>query len=80
MLGYWRADLALDLGTANTLVAVAGEGLVLNEPSVVAVEKGTRRVLSGGRAVGHLARQMLGRTPEGIQVVRPLSGGVIADF
>ncbi len=77
---YLSSDLAVDLGTANTLVSVAGEGLVLDEPSVVAVEQRTGRVLSGGCAVGHLAKQMLGRTPEAISVVRPLSDGVIADF
>ena len=80
LLGFWRTDLAIDLGTANTLISVAGEGLVLNEPSVVAVQKDSHRVLSGGCAVGYLARQMLGRTPDGIHVVRPLRDGVIADF
>src|ERR1041384_6158122 len=84
MLGRFRSmlgsDLAIDLGTANTLVSVAGEGLVLNEPSIVAVEEGSKRILSGGCAVGHLAKQMLGRTPQSISVVRPLSNGVIADF
>ena len=84
MLHRFRAllgsDLAIDLGTANTLISVVGEGLVLNEPSVVAVEEGTHRILSGGCAVGHLARQMLGRTPQSISVVRPLSEGVITDF
>src|SRR6185295_19848756 len=84
MLQRFRAllgsDLAIDLGTANTLVSVVGEGLVLNEPSVVAVEEGTRRILSGGCAVGHLARQLLGRAPQSISVVRPLSEGVITDF
>ncbi len=79
-LGLLGADLAIDLGTANTLVSVVGEGLVVNEPSVVAVEEGTRRVLSGGSAVGHLARQMQGRTPQSIAVVRPLASGVITDF
>src|SRR5262245_30323267 len=74
------SDLAIDLGTANTLICVAGEGLVLNEPSVVAVEEGTSRILSGGCAVGHLARQLLGRTPQSISVVRPLRAGVITDF
>jgi rod shape-determining protein MreB len=59
---------------------VVGEGLVLNEPSVVAVEQATGRVLSGGCAVGHLAKQMQGRTPESIAVVRPLRDGVITDF
>ena len=66
LLNYFRCDLAVDLGTANTLVSLAGEGLVLNEPSVVAVEQGTGRILSGGCAVGHLAKQMQGRTPESI--------------
>ena len=80
LFGLLGADLAIDLGTANTLVSVAGEGLVLNEPSVVAVEQGTHRVLAGGCAVGHLARQMLGRTPGSISVVRPLREGVITDF
>lgn len=80
LLGLLPSDLAIDLGTANTLVSVAGEGLVLNEPSIVAVEEGTRRILSGGCAVGHLAKQMQGRTPQSIAVVRPLAAGVIADF
>src|SRR5882724_6387509 len=80
LLRLLGSDLAIDLGTANTLISVVGEGLVLNEPSVVAVEEGTRRILSGGCAVGHLARQMLGRTPQSVSVVRPLSQGVIADF
>jgi rod shape-determining protein MreB and related proteins len=80
LFGLLGSDLAIDLGTANTLISVAGEGLVLNEPSVVAVEEGTNRILSGGCAVGHLARQMLGRTPQSISVVRPLSAGVITDF
>jgi len=77
---YLSSDLAVDLGTANTLIGVAGEGLVLNEPSVVAVGQRTGRILSGGCAVGHLAKQMLGRTPQSISVVRPLAHGVIADF
>lgn len=77
---YFRYDLAVDLGTANTLVSVVGEGLVLDEPSVVAVGKSGGRILSGGCAVGHLARQMEGRTPESIAVVRPLRHGVINDF
>lgn len=74
------ADLAIDLGTANTLIGVAGEGLVINEPSIVAVEQATGRILSGGCAVGQLARQMLGRTPDSVSVVRPLRDGVITDF
>lgn len=80
IFGLLGPDLAIDLGTANTLVSVAGEGLVLNEPSIVAVDEGTYRVLSGGCAVGHLAKQMQGRTPQSISVIRPLSAGVIADF
>ena len=80
LLGLLGSDLAIDLGTANTLVSVVGEGLVLNEPSIVAVEEGTNRILSGGCAVGHLAQQMQGRTPQSISVVRPMTGGVIADF
>ncbi len=73
-------DLAIDLGTANTLVAIQGRGIVLDEPSVVALEKGTRKVLGRGTAVGKLARQMIGRTPDSITAVRPLRDGVITDF
>ncbi|HET7322438.1 MAG TPA: rod shape-determining protein, partial [Longimicrobiaceae bacterium] len=69
------ADIAIDLGTANTLIQVKGEGVVLNEPSVVAVERGTGRV----RAIGLEAKRMLGRTPEAIAAVRPMRDGVIAD-
>ncbi len=65
----------MDLGTANTLVCVRGEGVVLSEPSVVAVERGTKRIMS----VGLEAKRMLGRTPDGIEAVRPLKDGVIAD-
>ena len=68
-------DIAVDLGTANTLVYVKGEGIVLNEPSVVAVDRGTRRIMG----IGLEAKRMLGRTPEGIEAVRPLKDGVIAD-
>ncbi len=80
LLNHFRCDLAVDLGTANTVVCLAGEGVVLNEPSVVAVQKGAKKILSGGCAVGHLAKQMEGRTPERLSVVRPLRDGVIADF
>jgi len=73
-------DLAIDLGTANTLVAIQGDGVVLDEPSVVALQKGTRRVLGKGTAVGKLAKQMLGRTPDSITAIRPLQDGVITDF
>ncbi len=73
-------DVGIDLGTANTLVAVQGEGVILDEPSVVALEKGTRKVLGRGTAVGKLARQMLGRTPDSITACRPMKDGVITDF
>src|SRR4029077_4225817 len=73
-------DLAIDLGTANTLVSIQGRGVVLDEPSVVALQKGTRRLLGKGTAVGKLAKQMLGRTPDSITAVRPLQDGVITDF
>jgi rod shape-determining protein MreB len=80
LLGFFSADLAIDLGTANTLISVPGEEVVLDEPSVVAVGERSQRVLSGGCAVGHLARQMSGRTPDSISVVRPIRDGVITDF
>lgn len=73
-------DLAVDLGTANTLIAVQGEGIALDEPSVVALRHGTRQILGRGTAVGRLARQMLGRTPEGVSAIRPVRSGVVADF
>ena len=78
LLGMFSSDMAIDLGTANTLVYVKGRGIVLNEPSVVAIktEKGRDRVL----AVGNEAKLMLGRTPNGITAIRPLRDGVIADF
>ena len=78
LTGWLSADMAIDLGTANTLVYVKGRGIVLNEPSVVALqeEKGRKAVL----AVGNEAKQMLGRTPGSIQAIRPLCDGVIADF
>ena len=78
LLGILSADMAIDLGTANTLVYVKGRGIVLNEPSVVAIttHKGRRQVL----AVGDEAKMMLGRTPGNIEAIRPLRDGVIADF
>jgi rod shape-determining protein MreB len=79
MFGWFSKDLAIDLGTANTLIYVKGEGIVCNEPSVVAVRqdaRGGRRIL----AVGAEAKKMLGRTPGSIVVIRPLKDGVIADF
>jgi rod shape-determining protein MreB len=69
-------DIGIDLGTANTLVYVKGQGIVLNEPSVVAIEKSTGKVL----AIGSAAKEMMGRTPGGIDAIRPLRDGVIADF
>jgi rod shape-determining protein MreB len=70
------SEIAVDLGTSNTLIYVRGEGIVLNEPSVVAVEKGSGKV----KGIGLEAKRMLGRTPDGIIAVRPLKDGVIADF
>lgn len=74
--GRFRVDLAMDLGTANTLIYVKGVGLVINEPSVVAIDLRTNRSI----AVGHDAWEYLGRTPEWIRALRPLKDGVIADF
>ncbi len=78
LLGLMSADMAIDLGTANTLVYVRGQGIVLNEPSVVAITiiNGRKQVLR----VGEEAKQMLGRTPGDIMAIRPLRDGVIADF
>ena len=78
LMGLMSNDMAIDLGTANTLVYVAGRGIVLNEPSVVALidQRGRKQVL----AVGHEAKEMLGRTPGNIEAIRPLRDGVIADF
>ena len=80
LLGMFSVDMGIDLGTCNTLVCVKGEGIVLNEPSVVAVKKGTNRVLQNGNAVGLVAKEMLGKTPGSIQAIRPLKDGVISDF
>ena len=79
-LGRFSVDMGIDLGTANTLVCVRGRGIILNEPSVVAVKKGTNEVLLDGMAVGNTAKAMLGKTPGTIEAVRPLQNGVIADF
>ncbi len=78
LLGMLSADMAIDLGTANTLVYVKGRGIVLNEPSVVAImtKGGKKQVL----AVGNDAKMMLGRTPGNIEAIRPMRDGVIADF
>src|ERR1700729_4365111 len=78
LFGFLSSDIAIDLGTANTLVYVKGRGIILNEPSVVAIttNRGKAQVL----AVGDEAKQMLGRTPGNITAIRPLRDGVIADF
>src|SRR5256886_12595764 len=76
LAGLFDNDLAVDLGTANTLVYVRGESIVLNEPSIVAIHQSDHSVL----AVGHEAKAMLGRTPGNIVAIRPLRDGVIADF
>ncbi len=79
IMGWFSYDLAVDLGTANTLVYVKGKGIVANEPSVVAIQengRGARRIL----AVGKEAKEMVGRTPGTIRAIRPLKEGVIADF
>ncbi|MBC7231768.1 MAG: rod shape-determining protein [Chloroflexi bacterium] len=76
MLGLFSRDMAIDLGTATVLVLVHGQGIVINEPSVVAIEKKTKKVV----AVGAEAKEMIGRTPSSIVAIRPLRDGVIADF
>jgi len=76
IIGVFSNDMGIDLGTAITLVTVRGEGIVISEPSVVAIEKGTNKVL----AVGDEAKRMLGRTPGSIVAIRPMKDGVIADF
>src|SRR5258705_12767763 len=76
LAGLFSNDLAIDLGTANTLVYVRGEGIVMNEPSIVAIHQADHSVL----AVGHEAKAMLGRTPGNITAIRALKDGVMADF
>ena len=78
ILGFFSSDLAIDLGTANTLVSIKGKGIVINEPSVVAIkdDKHKKRVL----AVGKAAKEMVGKTPKNIVAIRPMKNGVIADF
>lgn len=78
LLGWFSLDMGIDLGTCNTLVCVRGQGIVLNEPSVVAVRKGTNVVIKNG--VGLKAKEMLGKTPGNITAIRPLKDGVISDF
>ena len=76
MLGRFGRDIGIDLGTANTLVYVKGRGIVINEPSVVAIDRDTKQIF----AVGNKAKEMVGRTPGNIIAIRPLKDGVIADF
>ena len=76
LFGFWSKDIGIDLGTANTLVYVRGKGLVINEPSIVAVNQKTGKIL----AIGTEARKMVGRTPGYIMVSRPLVNGVVSDF
>ncbi len=76
LMGVLSSDIGIDLGTANTLVFIKGQGVVIREPSVVAMQQGTKKIL----AVGAEAKRMLGRTPGNIVAVRPMKAGVIADF
>ena len=78
--GYFSNDMSIDLGTANTLIYVRGRGIVLNEPSVVAIREETGRGDRSIQAVGTEAKNMIGRTPGNINAIRPLKDGVIADF
>lgn len=79
-MGLMSTDIGIDLGTANTLVCLPGRGVVLSEPTVVAVRPGTNKVLLDGKAVGNTAKAMLEKAPDTISVIRPLKHGVIADF
>lgn len=79
LIGMFSQDIAIDLGTANTVVLVKGKGIVINEPSIVAIQTikyGRSKIL----AVGKEAKEMMGKTPDGIEAVRPMRNGVIADF
>ncbi|HJM58822.1 MAG TPA: rod shape-determining protein, partial [Planctomycetota bacterium] len=76
---HLSVDVGIDLGTANTLVCARDRGIILNEPSVVAVKKGTNEVLLDGTAVGYRAKEMMGKTPGEIEAIRPLRHGVIAN-
>lgn len=78
--GLFSNDLSIDLGTANTLIYVPGQGIVLNEPSVVAIKEDKIRGQKTIAAIGADAKNMLGRTPGNITAIRPLKDGVIADF
>ena len=74
--GHFSKDIAIDLGTANTLVYIAGKGIMLREPSIVAVQRENGQII----AIGNEAKRMAGRVPEAIQIIRPLKDGVIANF
>src|SRR4051812_6096994 len=76
LMGLVSYDIGIDLGTANTLVMVKGKGIVINEPSVVAIDKRTNQIY----AIGAEAKRMVGRTPASIVAIRPLKDGVISDF
>src|SRR5213596_4279687 len=76
VMGMFSRDIGIELGTANTLVLVRGKGIVINEPSVVAIDRKTKKVL----AIGAEAKRMVGRTPANIVAIRPLKDGVISDF
>ncbi len=79
LIGFFSSDMSIDLGTANTLVSVKGKGIIINEPSVVAIHRdkhGKQKIL----AVGHEAKEMVGKTPGDIEAIRPMRDGVIADF
>lgn len=80
LYGMFSVDMGIDLGTCNTLVCIRNQGIVLNEPSVVAVNARTGKVMQDGMAVGLVAKEMLGKTPGSIKAVRPLKDGVISDF
>ncbi|HQJ61638.1 MAG TPA: rod shape-determining protein, partial [bacterium] len=79
LLSIFTSDIAIDLGTANTLIYVKGIGIVANEPSVVAVQEKDSRGAKSVRAVGREAKEMIGKAPVNISVIRPLRDGVIAD-
>ena len=76
LFNFFSADLAIDLGTANTLIFMRGKGIVLNEPSIVAFDRNTKKIV----AIGKEAQEMLGRTHRDIRTIRPMKDGVIADF
>lgn len=78
--GRFSIDVGIDLGTCNTLISVQGKGIVLDEPSMVAVSKRTNNVIANGEAFGTIARKMLGKTPGSLSTIRPLKNGVISDF